>query len=447
METQMNQPSITEQCFRKERAARSASALRGAVMFLLGTACGVPALSGGKGVLSLFLSAAFFALSVTGLARLLYALYRLQPSKSAFGRSLLFQASDGQSLASLRAEIDRDLAGCSPIGPVTVGGRWIIMDNHALRLATVCGIFTITAPGEMRTLCLADVDGRMIQMARMEPSQAAMAAECLHRQLPEAATGDFDAYQAFLNATPERRKQYQTFPKPDLGNWNAADQLAFWDTDDIPTSLFTLESVTRAFEGMPPDSSVGFTFTGPVRREQSAAGLFAERDSAGAYRLVVPFVEDDEPVKAACPATAFQALEALRLLMETGELPNFSGWDRPGWSKEKAPPLELHVDGRIFCHNTLADVSLTLDQMTAGGCQSFSLIRPGINRGALFVDRAPDGYRVRAAVPDGLSIRWMETVTGRADQLRFWVEGYYNSAVFPYFSGWKDISRKMHGGR
>lgn len=447
METQINQPSITEQCFRKERAARSASALRGAVMFLLGTACGVPALSGGKGLLSLFLSAAFFALSVTGLARLFYALYRLLPSKSVFGRLLLFQVSDGQSLASLRAEIDRDLAGRSPVGPVTVGDRWMIMDNRAWRLATVCGVFTIKAPGETCTLCLADVEGRIMQMTRMEPSQAAMAAEYLHRRLPEAATGDFDACQAFLNATPERRRQHQTFPKPDPENWNAGGQLAFWDTDDIPTSLFTLESVTRAFEGMTPDSSVGFTFTGPVRREQNAAGLFAERDSAGAYALVVPFTEDEQPAKAVRPVSAFQALEALRLLMETGALPDFSGWDRADWFAEKTPPLELHVDGRIFCHNTLADVSLTLDQMTAGGCQSFSLIRPGINRGALFVDRAPDGYRVRAAVPDGLSIRWMETVTGRADQLRFWVEGYYNNAAFPYFSGWKDITGKLHSKR
>lgn len=441
----MNRESVTKQLFRKERALRLTGALRGALMFLAGIACGVPALSGNRRFITLFAAAIFLVLSATGLFLLLYALYRLPASKSVFGRSILFQSRGGKSLSALCAEIDKDLAKAPSFGPVTVGARWMILGNQALRLSQICGIFTIKASREKRALCVADVDGNIVQITRMEASQAAMITAHLHRLLPRAATGDFEACQTFLDLPPEQRKKHRFIPEPDLHGWDPATHLAFWGLDDIPTSLFTPESVAETFWAMPPGGSVGLTLIGPVEREDEAAGLFAARDSAGVYSLEIPFMDGGLPAKAARTVEADGALEALSALLETGRLPDFSAWDRPDWRQAQAQPLELHADGEIYRHNTGADVALVLDWLEEKNCASFALMRPDRSSGGLFVNRIPEGYRVLAAVPDGDDVRWMETVTKRMDQIRFWVNGYYTSLAFPYLSGWEDITKKMGG--
>lgn len=451
MEAEMSgKASVTRKRLQKERYARIAEALRGGAVFLLGTASGLPALAGimGQGLARLALAGLAFFMSVAGLSGMLRALSRLPASRSAFGRTVLSQTRGTQRIDVMCARIDRDLAvECREFGPLSVGREWAVGDG-AMQIARICGIFSVAVGRSTHALCLIDVDDNLQVTIMDSLAQAEAAAGYLRGRLPQAMVGDMDAYRAFLEMDPAQRRVYRPTPpaRDPAGPWEARAELAFRDAEGIPTSRFTLESVRAAVSALEPGDLVGFDLLKPQEQAgRTATGLFLGRTGGGEFLLYVSYREGNFAARAERVSSAKDAVEALVTLMESGKLPDFCGWARREAEPEQeaAPAYELHADGKVYPHNTLEDVDAVLDGLENGGYNSFSLMRPGRENGGMFVDRTAEGYRVMAALPDGESIRWMETVTERKDQVRFWMEGYYTQSVFPYMSGWEDITKQM----
>lgn len=439
----MTEKSITAQRFRRERLRCLAGALRGAAVFMSGTVCGLSMRRLNLRRLEIPLMAAFFLLAVFGMMWLLRSVYFLLPQNSVFGRSVILQGK--RELRSLCKEIDGDLMdGGRMAGPLAVGRKWIVGDE-AMLLSRVCGIFTVSSNRQWRhALFLVDVDGNA-QITVMEEGELQAAAERLRETLPHASGGGAEELGAFLELRADQRRRFLKPGGPD-GPWDPGTRLAFLGGDGIPTSHFCGADVEAAFREMKPGGSVGFTLTGVEIPQGAGMALLAERDGEG-YRLSIPFETESGVERAVCPVKPETALAALQMVLKTGRMPDFSNWGRVK-PNEPPPPYQLIVDRQLYRHITQEDVDRTLEGLAAGTYRAFSLMRPDRSSGGLFVDRVPEGgYQVLAAVPAGEDLKWMETNTARDDQIHFWTRTYYEQSVFPYLSGWEDVTKVMERKR
>lgn len=220
----------------------------------------------------------FFIIAAIGLFNLVRGSRLMASKNTAFGKSILHLAKDGESFASLVDSINEDMER-EPyrFGDVYIGRTWIV-EAEAMRLADIRGVFCMDEGMEDYVLCCVDEAENIWASGMRYSDQRDKAAEQLQKMLPSIATGDKNDYIVFLGGEPENAPE----PPKNLPVTMPPDAaFSFADADGIPTSNFTYEDVLAALRALEDARSISLKVLTPADSKVSevlftrAEGLFS----------------------------------------------------------------------------------------------------------------------------------------------------------------------------
>lgn len=261
--------------------------------------------------------AVFGIIAAIGLFNVVRGVWLMAPTHTLLGKSLLQQLKAQESFSDVIDSINEDMQQEPYVfGSVNIGRKWIV-DTEAMRLADIRGVFWFDQAMEDYVLCCVDEAQNIWAASLRYKAERDKAAEYLKTSLPDAASGDKEAYIAFLSKEQIAEKTYVPVPPPTLTlPPNAA--LSFISAEGIPTSNFTYETLSEALHSLDNSSSIALKV---LTRSMVSEIAFLREDSS--WSVAVIYKQDDEDCRAVQAMDEKQAQSVLESIIKQKKLPDF----------------------------------------------------------------------------------------------------------------------------
>lgn len=219
--------SLATETIKRQRRLYFSCLLRGIALFAIGGYCGFMILRNGMGtevqtgggvnailrklmgwltehginaeqLLLPCMAGLFCVIAAIGLYHLVRGIWSVCPTHTMFGKSVKTQMIIGESfddaISSVNADMDQDPY---VFGTVSIGRRWIV-DEQAMRLSGIRGVYWFDQAMEACVLCCVDENQNIWVASLRCSSDRDNAVRHLNNILPEADTGDENDCMAFF---------------------------------------------------------------------------------------------------------------------------------------------------------------------------------------------------------------------------------------------------------
>ncbi len=209
-----------------------------------------------------------FITAFIGLFLVLRGLWRIPKSHSILGKSVLKQAKTYETLNDLLETINADMErGHEQYEKVFIGREWVLAEE-AMRISNIRGIFTITLRKSDNALCLVDEKNELLTESFIGFDDMSKAVDLLKEQCPDAESGTYEAYKAFLAKAYEDDDDKENTTVLGEGEDETFIQLSsdivssLHVSKKVPTSNFTWEDISSSLDNIAENESVNITFPG-----------------------------------------------------------------------------------------------------------------------------------------------------------------------------------------
>lgn len=333
--------SLVKQTFRKQRRVYFSYLWRGLALMAIGIYAGVmiaingmgDAVNNGRGanilisrlmvwltgygidaelVVTYSLIGLFCILAAVGLFNVVRGIWLMVPSHSMLGKSVLQQRKGHESFSDVLDTIRADM-NMEPFrfGTTAIGRKWIL-DGEVMRLDEIRGVFWFDQDVKDYVLCCVDASQNIWAASLDDRGDRDRAAEYLKKILPDVASGNKDAYIAFLKkellvgetSIGEAIADKAIADKAIAGKQTAAVSgvsltlppdavFGFVPANGIPTSNFTYEDVSSALRSLEQ--------TGTITLRVLTPGMVSEiyfRREGSQWEVGVLYRQKDEECRA-----------------------------------------------------------------------------------------------------------------------------------------------------
>lgn len=269
-------------------------------------------------LLPFFMIGVFCIIAAIGLFYMVRGAWLLAPTRTMLGKSILQQMKSHERFSDVVDAINADMAQESYVfGSVHIGRKWIV-DMEAMRLDDIRGVFWFDEAMEDYVLCCVDEAQNIWAASLRYSDDRDKAARHLRATLPDAASGDKDAYIAFLSGEPVATEQAASVDVPIVLPPNAS--FSFVTADGIPTSNFTYETVCEALRSLENARGIALSVLTPGMVSEI---FFAREDSR--WNVGVIYRQDDEQCRVVRAVDEKQAESILEGVIKQKRLPDFFG--------------------------------------------------------------------------------------------------------------------------
>lgn len=268
-------------------------------------------------LLPYFMVGLFCIIAVIGLYNIVRGARLMAPTRTMFGKSVLGQMNSHERFSDVIDAINADMEQePSVFGSVHIGRRWIA-DNEAMRLDSIRGVFWFDQAMEDHVLCCVDEAQNIWAASLRYSADRDKAAEHLKATLPDIASGDKDAYVAFLSGEPISEPQPVSAASTTITLPPNAS-FSFVTADGVPTSNFTYETVCEALRSLENSSGIALRVLTPGMVSEI---FFVREDSR--WNVGLTYQQDDKECRATKAVDEKQAADILESIMKQNRLPDF----------------------------------------------------------------------------------------------------------------------------
>lgn len=259
----------------------------------------------------------FCIIAAIGLFNVVRGAWRLFPTHTILGKSILQQMKSYESFSDVVDTINGDMEQEPHVfGSVHMGRKWIV-GLEAMRLENIRGVFWFDQAMEDYVLCCVDKAQNIWAESLRYSDDRDKAAKYLQTTLPDVASGDKDAYIAFLGGETATTKQTTTNAQvPVILPPNVL--FSFVTANGIPTSNFTYETVCEALRSLENSSGIALRVLTP--------GMVSEISfvrEASWWSVDVLYHLDDEQCHIVQTVDEKQAESILETIIKQKRLPTF----------------------------------------------------------------------------------------------------------------------------
>lgn len=299
---------------------------------------GLSALLGDKAdlVMPIIFAVVFFAVAIFGLRVIFRSLRGMSAKNTAIGRSVMTQAQPGETLKGLIADIDGDMEREHiSYGPIHIGSRWILADE-AMRVSRITGIYSIDAGVTGAALVLVDSDRntQYIGLSAAKGEKIEDAAMSLHAICPGAVMGGNKEY---VDMSEPGWDSEEPAIKVAPGALKTVGGLTLTRNGGAPTSNFDREYLEQTLKQLEIGEELRINMLEPTKpsKYMEAEGLLGRRKGDREWELAVAYTEySDEPGEARCPTDYYGVLDAMTVLTQRKQLPDFATWEEHNFVEE-----------------------------------------------------------------------------------------------------------------
>lgn len=152
----------------------------------------------GEQVVTYSMIGLFCIIVAIGLFNVVRGIWLMVPTHSMLGKSVLQQMKGHERFSDVIDSINSDME-MEPhrFGTTAIGRKWIL-DGEAMRLEDIRGVFWFDQDAKDYVLCCVDTAQNIWAASLEERGDRDKAVQYLKQRLPEIASGNKDAYLAFL---------------------------------------------------------------------------------------------------------------------------------------------------------------------------------------------------------------------------------------------------------
>lgn len=259
----------------------------------------------------------FGIIAAIGLFNVVRGVWLIFPTHTMLGKSVLGQMKSHESFSDVIDAINADMEQEPYVfGSVHIGRKWIV-ELEAMCLDNIRGVFWFDQAMEDYVLCCVDETQNIWAASLRYSDDRDKAAEHLKNTLHDIASGDKDAYIAFLSgkaANPEPTAAGVDVPITLPPNAS----FSFVTADGIPTSNFTYETVCNALHSLENSSGIALRVLTPGMVSE----IFYTRED-GRLNVGVIYRQNDEDCRAIQAVDEKQAERILESVIKQKQLPDF----------------------------------------------------------------------------------------------------------------------------
>lgn len=265
------------------------------------------------------LAGLFCIITAIGLFNVVRGAWLMVPSHTMLGKSILQQRKRHEQFSDVIDAISADME-LEPhvFGSVYIGRKWIV-DIEVMRLDSIRGVFCFDEAMEDYVLCCVDEAQNIWAASLRYSDDRDRAAEYLKKILPNIASGDKNAYIAFLSG--ELTAEKQTIPMTVMPITLPPDAaFSFVPADGVPTSNFTYETVCEALLSLENSRAIALQVLTPCAVSQ----IFFVRE-VSRWNVGVVYWQDDKECRTIQTVDEKQAESILENVMKQKRLPDLCG--------------------------------------------------------------------------------------------------------------------------